>query len=166
MDTINLIDFLININTSILIIYILTCMGLFYSKEIREIILNECNRDSLIGKYMYMRHKWISPFIVRIVSVILFLSLMAIFIIYLFSDIHTELSLFYVILFTSISIMIQSTLIFYIIKTINKIRLGKLEIIPTELRITLGSTSNDMFKLYLGISIVLHISVLIKVILK
>ena len=119
---INYYDFIVLINSILILFFIIGAMYSFYSEEVRKEILDECKKGSIVSRYSYMRHKWTSPSIARFVGIIMLSIFVFISIVILELKMKTGINVGWAIILFCMSIIMQTAIIMYIIRMLRKIR--------------------------------------------
>jgi len=153
-------------NFMIMLFYIFALGGLFYSKDIRSKILEELEKDGLLGGYSYLRHKWTHPGLAKIIGFIMIVAFAFFAIETLTGDINNKLSLFIAIPLLAFNTFMHQKIGLYLIRTGRKIKEGDKKTIFGEIEtaVTFGSIPENAFWIYLAIAYVLNIATLLKII--
>jgi len=151
----------------LLIFYLMNVMYLHFSPQIQEKIIEELEKDGMSGSISHIMHKkYISPFLMKLVSVVILLFITFWAFMLLITDIKNELNLVIALPLIILNLFIHHKIVHYIINASKRIRAGekKTFMMQMENAIILGAVPDEMFRIYLVAMYVLHLAAIVKII--
>jgi hypothetical protein len=138
-----------------------------FTPQVQKKIIEELEKDGMSGSITHIMHKKnISPLMGNLVGIVMLLFIASWAFILLITDIKNELNLLIALPLIVFNLFLQHKLVSYLIIISKKIRLGEKKTMlgQIDLAIQLGSIPEEMFKIYLVVTYVLHLAAILKII--